>query len=177
MVYSTLTPLKKVTKMPQPPTHAPAEALQISPECLAVANQYLLSQDVKQCATALGLEPYQVQQYLARPEVARYLDKIFFDSGFNNRYKVREAMDAILQQKFQELSEAGVGSGKDIADLLMLSHKITMDLLDRELELEKLRQKTTLDNLKTQVNVQINDSGTKYSELINRLLGSGHAGS
>jgi hypothetical protein len=157
--------------------NTPAQALQISPECLEVANNYLLSGSIKETAQALDLPLAQVQQYLDRPEVARYIDKIFFDSGFNNRYKVREAMDAILRQKFQELQESGTGSGKDIADLLHLSHKISMDLLDRELELEKLRQKTTLDNLKTQVNVQINDSGTKYSELINRLLGTGRAGS
>lgn len=159
--------------MPQPPTTTPAEALKISPEALTVANSYLQTNSIEKTSEELGLDLVVCQDYLARHEVKRYVDQVFHDTGFNNRYKMRAAMDAIIRQKFQELEEAGAGSGKDIADLLALSHKMSMDLLDRELELEKLRQKTSEQHMKTQVNVQINDSGTKYGELINRLLQAG----
>jgi hypothetical protein len=77
-------------------------------------------------------------------------------------------MDALIKQKFQELEEAGVGSSKDIADLLQMSHKMSMDLLDKQLQLEKLRQGTP--GPQKQVNVQINDDGSKYSQLIHKLV-------
>jgi uncharacterized pyridoxal phosphate-containing UPF0001 family protein len=80
-------------------------------------------------------------------------------------------MDAVLKRKFQEMEEADVGSNKDIAELLALSHKMSMELLDREIQLEKLRSERA--GPKSQVNVQINEGGdgTKYGALISRLLG------
>jgi hypothetical protein len=80
---------------------------------------------------------------------------------------MRAAMDALIKKKFQEMHEADVGSTKDITELLALSHKMSMDLLDREIQLEKARQ---VNQPQKQVNVQINDDGTKYSSLISRLI-------
>jgi hypothetical protein len=41
-----------------------------------------------------------------------------------------------------------------------------MEEMGRQIELEKLRQ----TNIKSQVNVQINDGGSKYETLIQRLI-------
>ena len=149
-------------------THLPAETVQISPEALEVANAYLQLNDAKQVASELDLHPDQVSQILGRREVKQYIDQVFFDMGYNNRFLMRQAMDALIKQKFQELEEAGVGSSKDIADLLQMSHKMSMDLLDKQLQLEKLRQGTP--GPQKQVNVQINDDGSKYSQLIHKLV-------
>lgn len=153
------------------PTHAPAEVLQISPEALEIANSYLQLQDAKAVANELEVSTEVVSAVLARREVKAYINQVYFDLGFNNRFKMRRAMDAVLQQKFREMEEAGTGSNKDIAELLALSHKMTMEQLDRELQIEKLRQGDT--GPKNQVNVQINEGGdgTKYGALIAKLLG------
>ena len=148
------------------PTKHPAEALIISPEALEVANCYLQEQDTTKVALTLGTTPELVAQVLARREVKAYVDQVFFDMGFNNRFKMRRAMDAIISKKFQEMDEAGVGSGKDILEILALSHKMTMETLDKQLQLEKLRE----SNIRTQTNIQINDGGSNYSTLISRLL-------
>jgi len=148
------------------PTIHPAEVLVISPEALEVANCYLQVQDTKKVAEELQLQPEQVAQILARREVKAYVDQVFFDMGFNNRFKMRKAMDAIISKKFQEMDEAGVGSSKDILEIMALSHKMTMETLDRQLQLEKLRE----SNIKTQTNIQINDGGSNYSNLIERLI-------
>ena len=80
---------------------------------------------------------------------------------------MRKAMDALIGQKFQELEEAGVGSGKDIADLLALSHKMTIETLDRQIALEKLKS----ESIKNQVNVQVNEFGNgAYGNLMEKLL-------
>jgi len=107
-----------------------------------------------------------VTQILARKEVKAYIDNVFFNLGFNNRFKMRKAMDAIIQRKFQDLEESETGSTLDIADLLALSHKMTMNELTKLIEYEKLQQ----SGVRSQVNVQINDGGTKYDSLIEKLI-------
>jgi hypothetical protein len=148
------------------PTVTPAEVLDISPEALEVANCYLQNQDLNEVATILDIPREMVVSLLHKKEVRAYIDNVFFNLGFNNRFRMREAMDAIIKKKFQELEESEMGSTKDIADLLALSHKMTMDELSKEIELRKLEQ----TSIKNQVNVQINDGGTNYDSLISRLI-------
>lgn len=147
----------------------PAETIHISPEALEVANCYLQCQDPRQVATELDLTPEAVTSILARREVRGYIDAVFMDTGYNNRFLLRRAMDALIKQKFAELEEGQIGSNKDIADLLQMSHKMSMDLLDRQIQLEKLR--AAPGGPQKQVNVQINElDGSKYSQLVQRLV-------
>lgn len=150
-------------------THLPAETVRISPEALEVANAYLQLNDARAVAQELDLDPEVVTNLLARREVKTYIDSVFFDSGYNNRFLMRRAMDALIKQKFSELEESQTGSTKDIAELLQMSHKMSMDLLDREIALEKARQST---GPQKQVNVQINEGldGSKYSQLVQKLI-------
>lgn len=146
----------------------PAETIQIAPEALEVANCYLQVQDARKVADELDLPVSLVTEILSRREVRSYVDHVFMDTGFNNRFEMRAAMDALIRKKFQEMHDADVGSTKDITELLALSHKMSMDLLDREIQLEKLRAQPA--GPQKQVNVQINDDGSKYSHLISRLI-------
>jgi hypothetical protein len=150
-------------------THLPAETVRISPEALEVANAYLQLNDARQVADELDLDPEVVTNILAKREVKGYIDSVFFDSGYNNRFLMRKAMDALIKQKFQELEESQMGSTKDIAELLQMSHKMSMDLLDREIALEKARTQT---GPQKQVNVQINEGleGSKYGKLVQQLI-------
>lgn len=154
-------------------TCSPAEGLQISPEALEVANCWLQTQNIRETAELLDVPVGLVTDILQRREVRAYTNQVFFEVGFNNRHKMRSAMDALIKQKFAELEESQTGSTKDISELLALSHKMTMELLDREIQLEKLRAGNT--GPKSQVNVQINElgDGTKYGALISKLLQPG----
>lgn len=156
-----------------PSTHAPAEVLTISPEALEVANCYLQSQNVEAIAAELNISTDIITSILARKEVRAYINQVFFDTGFNNRFRMRAAMDAVLKKKFQEMEESQMGSTKDIAELLALSHKMSIELMDKEIQLEKIRAGNS--GPKNQVNVQINEGGdgTKYGALISKLLGEG----
>jgi len=150
-------------------THLPAETVRISPEALEVANCYLQLNDARAVAQELDLDPEVVTSLLAKREVKSYIDSVFFDSGYNNRFLMRRAMDALIKQKFSELEESQTGSTKDIAELLQMSHKMSMDLLDREIQLEKAR---TSSGPQKQVNVQINEGldNSKYSQLVQKLI-------
>jgi molybdenum cofactor biosynthesis enzyme len=82
---------------------------------------------------------------------------------------MRKLLDAIIEKKLEEMDDAGVGSNKDIVEILTLSHKMTMEALDKELQLRKLEQ----SNIKTQTNIQINDGtggGSNYGNLIEKIL-------
>ncbi len=152
------------------PTTTPAETLDISPEALEVANCYLQCNDINEVANTLDMPLDIVSQLLAKKEVKSYIDHVFFNIGFNNRFKMRAAMDAIIKKKFQELEDSEMGSTKDIADLLALSHKMTMEEMARQLDIEKVQ---AAGKLKSQVNVQINEGfndGSKYGKLIQQLI-------
>lgn len=151
-------------------THLPAEIVPLAPEALAVANCYLQLQDARQVAAELDLPIEVVTDVLGRRETKRYIDQVFFDTGYNNRFLMRRAMDALIKRKFSELEESDTGSSKDIAELLQMSHKMSMDLLDREIQLEKVRAGAS--GPQKQVNVQINEGldGSKYSQLVQRLI-------
>lgn len=153
------------------PIQSPSQGVAISPEALEVANTYLETQDISAAAQKLGLPVDYVSDTLSRREVRAYVDNIFLDVGFNNRFRMRQVMDALIQKKLQELDEAEVGSSKDIADLIAMSHKMTMDVLDRQIKLESLKAS---NKPTTQVNMQVNEFGgtdTKYGSLISKLLG------
>ena len=122
---------------------------------------------MQQVASDLEIPLEIVSDLLSRREVKAYIDHIFIEAGLNNRFKIREIMDVIIKKKMQELDEADIGSTKDIADLLALSHKMTMEHLDKQIQLEKLRSSA----VKTQVNIQENNYGdSKYGSLLQKLL-------
>lgn len=149
------------------PATTPTETIDISPEALEVANTYLQCQDISSTSEELDIPKEMVTQILSRREVKAYIDNVFLNIGFNNRFRMRKAMDALIKKKFQELEDSEMGSSKDIADLLALSHKMTMEELDRMIKLEQIRQ----TNVKNQLNVQINNGGgTNYGNLMEALL-------
>ena len=157
-----------------PATQAsPAEALHISPENLEIANCFLELQDSQKVADALDVPVDLVTRVLARSEIKAYTNQVFFEVGFNNRFRMRDLMDTLIKKKLQDMSESETGSNKDILDILALSHKMSMEQMDREIALEKLKQGNQSAAIKSQVNVQINDGlgdGTKYGALISKLL-------
>lgn len=148
----------------------PAEALNIAPENLEIANCYLTCQDLVQVSQTLDITPERVTQALARREVKAYIDHVFMDYGFNNRFRIRNIMDTVINKKLEEMQEADVGSSKDISDLLALSHKMTMDILDKQIKLEEAKAKSTA-SIKNQTNIQLNDSGgSNYQMLLDKLI-------
>lgn len=151
------------------PTNAPAECLAIDPEGLLVANTYLQNPNIDEVAQDLDISRDVIAQILSRREVKAYIDSVFFNTGFNNKFQMRELMDVIIKKKLAEMDEAEVSSTKDITEILALSHKMTIEYMDKEIQLEKIRQSTS----KVQTNIQINNDaggGSNYSSLLQQLM-------
>lgn len=137
----------------------------IAPEWLAIANIYLERGSIQAVADALNLPKHTVTETLARKDVRRYLDNVYLDLGYRNRDNIAKAMDKIIQIKIDEMDESEMGSSKDIADLLMMAHKMRMD--------EIKAQRESGDSIKNQTNVQINNpGGENYGAFMEKLLGS-----
>ena len=146
----------------------PAENVHIAPEHLEVADAYLNLKDVESVSRTLGIPQTAVTAILDRREVQAYINRIFMDVGYNSRNKMRELLDTLIQTKLEEMSEAGIGSNKDIIEILTLSHKFTMEYLNKELELKKLE----LGKPSNQFNLQINNNpDSNYAKLLEELLG------
>ncbi len=150
----------------QPPSSSPAEVLAISPENLEVANSYLMNQNIIDTSRNLGVSADLVTDVLNKREVRAYIDAVFMDLGFNNRFKFRELLDDIINKKLKTMDEADLGSDKDIIEILAMSHKFSMDILDKQIKLEEAKAK----NIRNQTNIQINDGGGNYGSLIERLM-------
>ena len=157
-----------------PPSSSPAETLKISPENLEIANSYLASQNIADVSRNLGLPTDTITEILGKSEVRAYIDMVFLDFGFNNRFKMRSVMDAVINKKLTEMDESDTGSGKDIIEIMALSHKMSMDILDRQIKLEEAKAKNA-PSIRNQTNVQINEGGggSKYENLIAQLMKAG----
>jgi len=139
------------------------EITKISPEGTDIANAYLTLGSIAAVAKDLEVSEYKVVEILNKNEVKRYIDAIYLDQGFRNRNKIAEVLDTMINSKLEEALESGMYSNKDLADLLMMAHKMRQ---------EEIKAQQTNTNIKTQTNVQINDAfggSSNYGKLLKEL--------
>ncbi|MBT3513481.1 MAG: hypothetical protein HN470_05725 [Nitrosomonadales bacterium] len=152
---------------------AKIEEAHISPEGLEIANTYLKTTSVEATASSLGVTQDEVSKYLNQREVKKYVDTVFLDVGYRNRFKLAATLDDIIEKKLEELDEADMTSNKDIAELLQLAHKMRVD----EMKIQTDAVKAEQSGIKNQTNVQINDNSSfgegNYGELMKKLLETG----
>ena len=107
---------------------------------------------------------------LSEREVKRYIDTVYLDLGYRNRQNIATVMDDMIQSKLDEAQETGMYSNKDLADLLQQAHKMRMDEIKAQAEVEKING----TNIKSQTNVQINEGipfgQGNYGKLMEKLL-------
>ena len=119
--YGMIFPImSKLVPKPQ------ADIVEISPEYLSVAETYLKCQNIEETALALGLSKERTAQIVSKREVKQYIDTVYMDYGYRNRFKLGAALDKIIDKKMEELDEAEIGSSIDILEILALSHKFRM---------------------------------------------------
>ena len=142
----------------------------ISPEGLEVANSYLQFGNIKAVSECLQVAENKVVETLNKREVKRYIDTVYLDLGYRNRQNIATVMDDMIQSKLDEAQETGMYSNKDLADLLQQAHKMRMDEIKAQADLEKINQ----TNIKSMTNVQINEGipfgQGNYGKLMEKLL-------
>jgi len=146
------------------------ELTTISPEGLEVANSYLTFGNIRAVVEQLGVQENKVVELLNKREVKKYIDTVYLDMGYRNKNNIASLLDEMIESKLEEAKESGVYSNKDLADLLQMAHKMRMDEIKAQAEL----QKAEATNVKNQTNVQINEGlpfgQGNYGKLMDKLL-------
>lgn len=145
-------------------------ATKMSPEGLEIANTYLELGDIQAVCLRLKIDENTAQEYLGKREIKAYIDQVYLDTGYRNRFKLASTLDDIIERKLDEAEESQIYTNKDIADLLSMAHKMRMDEIKAMAELEKAKA----SNIKNQTNVQINSElpfgQGNYGKLMEKLL-------
>ena len=146
------------------------ELTTISPEGLEVANSYLTFGNIRAVVEQLGVQENKVVELLNKREVKKYIDTVYLDMGYRNKNNIAGLLDEMIESKLEEAKESGVYSNKHLADLLQMAHKMRMDEIKAQAELEKAQA----TNVKSQTNVQINEGlpfgQGNYGKLMDKLL-------
>lgn len=141
------------------------DEIRISPEALTVADTYLMTLDIDSTAKQLDIPREEVVYYLNKKPVKNYVDTIFLEQGYLNRHKIQDTLSTIIAKKLEELEDSELTSSKDIADLLKLAHDIRIKEMDMMLKTNEKKKATD-----TQINVQQNNYGTNYMDLIEKIV-------
>ena len=146
------------------------ELTTISPEGLEVANSYLTFGNIRAVVEQLGVQENKVVELLNKREVKKYIDTVYLEMCYRNKNNIAGLLDEMIESKLEEAKESGVYSNKDLADLLQMAHKMRMDEIKAQAELEKAQA----TNVKSQTNVQINEGlpfgQGNYGKLMDKLL-------
>ena len=146
------------------------EITTISPEGLEVANCYLQFGNIRAVCVYMHVSEDKVVELLNKREVKKYIDTVYLDMGYRNKNNIACVLDEMINSKLEEAKETGVYSSKDLADLMMMAHKMRMDEMKAQAEL--LKAETT--SIKNQTNVQINEAlpfgQGNYGKLMEKLL-------
>ena len=149
----------------------------LSPEGLKVAEAYIMSGgDIEKTSLELGLPVADLQSELNKREIKEYVDRIYHEAGFRNRFKMARVMDELIAKKLEEMDDTDMGSSKDILDLLQAQHAMKMKELEFEAKVKKelleLERKKEEVQIKNQTNNQYNNyviEESSYDKLISKL--------
>ena len=80
--------------------------VKMAPENLEVANAYLSTGSALTAAGNLGVAPDKVYEVLEKSEVKDYINSVYLDQGYRNRFRLAELLDEIIENKLLEARES-----------------------------------------------------------------------
>ena len=140
------------------------EQIQIAPEDLEVLNVYLQTTDLDMTVKETKLPKDQVVAIINKKEVKQVIDTVFLEQGYMNRFRLKDILGEIIQSKLDEAQETEEYTSKDLVDIIALMHKMSQDERKLQIDREKISKPSN------QTNVQINDYGQNYGNLLERIL-------
>ena len=78
----------------------------ISPEGLEIANAYLELGNIPAVCARLSIDEAKASEFLAKREVKAYVDQVYLDTGYRNRFKLAEVLDTLIDAKLEEAEKA-----------------------------------------------------------------------
>ena len=83
-------------------------ATKMSPEGLEIANSYLEHGSIPAVCADLGVQENEVSEMLNKREIKQYIDTVFLDTGYRNRFKISETLDMLIEKKLEESEETEI---------------------------------------------------------------------
>ena len=145
-------------------------ATKMSPEGLEIANSYLEHGSIPAVCADLGVQENEVSEMLNKREIKQYIDTVFLDTGYRNRFKISETLDMLIEKKLEESEETEIYTNKDMADLLQMAHKMRIEEMKAQTELKKAEAQSVKNQVNIQHNSELPFGQGKYGELIKKLL-------
>ena len=71
-----------------------------------MANAYLELGNIPAVCARLKVDESEVSETLAKREVKGYIDQVYLDTGYRNRFKLAEALDDLIERKMEEAETA-----------------------------------------------------------------------
>ncbi len=148
----------------------PVEIESVGNDKAEIVVSGITSGSVSEVCTRLKLDENTVSEYLGKREIKQYIDQVYLDTGYRNRFKLASTLDTIIEEKLAEAEESQMYTNKDVADLLQMAHKMRMDEIKAMAEMEKAKTAP----IKQQANIQINElpfGQGNYGKLMEKLIG------
>lgn len=141
----------------------PVAEYKLSPESLRISEVYLSCLDITETARELDISQEEVTHFLNKKEVKRFMDTVWMEQGYRNRYKLGNLLDTIVESKLEEAEESEVYTNKDLLDVIQVIGKM---------RIEELKIMKDIEKISSQTNVQINDAGasSNLGKLIESLV-------
>ena len=141
----------------------PVAEYKLSPEALRVSEVYLSCLDITETAKELDITKEEVTSFLNKKEVKRFLDTIWMEQGYRNKYKLGDLLDTIVESKLEEAEETGLYTNKDLLDVIATIHKM---------RIEELKIMKDIEKIGSQTNIQVNDASasSNLGKLIQSLV-------
>ena len=141
----------------------PLTEFKIDPQVFEVTTEYVKTLNIQETAKTLQLSAHQIVEILDKKEAKRYVDAIFLEQGYMQRTKLNDVMTQLIDQKLEEMAETGLGSNKDILEILKFAHAMQQDHAKMNKEEQPGQQ----------VNIQNNFGGENYNRLMERIVQGG----
>lgn len=104
-----------------------SEEYKLSPEALEFTDVYLSNLDLDETCQQLEISSEQGATFLRKKEVKRFIDNIYLEQGYMNRFKIVDVMNKAIESKLEEAEESGVFGKESLMEMLKFMHTMRMD--------------------------------------------------
>ena len=79
---------------------------------------YLEVGNVPAVCARLKMDTAKVSEILNKREIKAYIDQVYLDTGYRNRFKLANSLDDLIERKLEEAEESQIYTNKDLADFI-----------------------------------------------------------
>jgi hypothetical protein len=135
-----------------------SDEYKLDPEVLEFTDTYLASLDLQTACRTLQIPEEQGAAFLRKKEVKRFIDTVFEEQGYTNRFKIKDVLERAVESKLEEAEETGIYTKYDLLDVLKMLNEMRKD---------SIKESSNVPGKQT--NVQVNSYGQNLGDLLSKI--------